>query len=160
MWPQRLAICISASRPSESISFDSPVLPSRTQLGFPVFVSHVLSAAGCVKRFHHCWIKATPHSRHLWMAICNHSAWFVLIVSSCWRFDSDRGWRLLLALFFWYPSSTQTTQTPSFICFHSSTLLPLNVIPFSLLLLFMYFFLSLMPQSQFVPFFPSHTSLL
>lgn len=35
----------------------------------------------------------------------------------------------------------------------------LNVIPLSLLLPLLFFFLSLMPQSLFVSFFPSHTSL-
>lgn len=50
-------------------------------------------------------------------------------------------------------SSTQINQTPP-------VLLPLNVIPLSLLLPLWFFFLSLMPQSQFVSFFLSYLPAL
>lgn len=130
----------------------SPAFPLRawpfiwisSAVTFPVFVTRVLSATGCVKLLPRCWFKATSHLCRHWMAICDRCGWFVLIVCLCWEgwwwqgptFPSHFFFGFSLLLLFISPPSLHE-HTSLF-----STFLPLNVIPPSFLLPLMFFFFS------------------
>lgn len=87
----------------------SPAFPLRawpftwisSAVTFPVFVTRVLSATGCVKLLPRCWFKATSHLCRHWMAICDRCGWFVLIVCLCWEGWWWQGPTFPSHFFFW-----------------------------------------------------------